>query len=166
VVLERCALGAEIGAGEMLVSRANPTLSSLSSEWVEKAEGVKGFRHVSWDDHQHVSIETLDALIARYGMPQFCKIDVEGYECDVLRGLAHPIPALSFEFLAAQRELTANCLEHVACLGDYAFNMSYGEDSVLVLPEWRSASEILSHLEKMPAHVSSGDIYARVAQSA
>lgn len=165
VVLESCALGAEAGAGEMLISRRNPTLSSLSSEWVEKAGSVKGFHQVSWDDHQQVSIETLDALIERHGVPRFCKIDVEGYEQDVLRGLTHPIPALSFEFLTAQRELVANCLEQIVRLGEYSFNMSYGEKSALILPEWCSESEILMHIEKLPDAISSGDIYARVNRS-
>jgi len=161
--LERCALGAEAGAGEMLISRQNPTLSSLSSEWVESTGDVKGFRHVSWDNRQQVSIETLDALIILHGVPSFCKIDVEGYEQDVLRGLTQSIPALSFEFLAAQRELAANCVDQIARLGNYTFNISYGETSALMLPTWCSAQEILDRLEKLPMHVSSGDIYARVS---
>lgn len=161
VILESSALGAEAGAGELLISRRNPTLSSLSSDWVEKAGSVAGFGHVLWDDHQQVSIETLDALIARHGIPHFCKIDVEGYEQEVLRGLTHPISVLSFEYLAAQRELAARCTEHIARLGAYSFNISYGERSVLMLPDWCSGSDLLMHLEHLPRNISSGDIYAR-----
>lgn len=163
VDLESCALGAEAGAAEMLISRGNPTLSSLSTDWVENAGDVKGFSHVSWDDHQQVSLETLDALIARHGTPQFCKIDVEGYERDVLRGLTRPIPTLSFEFLTAQHHLAASCMEEIARLGSYTFNITYGERSVLMLDEWCSVPDMVAHLGRLPSHVSSGDIYAQAA---
>ncbi len=162
VTIESCALGAQTGDGKMLVSRGNPTLSSLSSDWVDAAADADGFRHVDWDDEQSVSIETLDALIARHGMPQFCKIDVEGFEYEVLRGLSRPIPALSFEFLTAQRGVAVKCIEHLAGLGPYVFNISYGEKSALVKSDWCAASDIVRHLENLPDGVSSGDVYARV----
>jgi len=44
-----------------------------------------------------IQMTTLDALIGKYGVPFFIKIDVEGYEHRVLRGLARPTPLLSFE---------------------------------------------------------------------
>ena len=46
-----------------------------------------------------VAVTTLDALIARFGVPAFIKIDVEGAEPDVLAGLSHAVPVLSFEYL-------------------------------------------------------------------
>ena len=51
-----------------------------------------------WADHAVVPVTTLDALIDRYGLPAFCKIDVEGFEEAVVRGLSRPIPSVSFEF--------------------------------------------------------------------
>ena len=162
VVLESYALGAEAGSGEMLISRRNPTLSSLSPEWVGKTGDTPGFRHVSWDDRQPVKIDTLDAMIVRHGLPRFCKIAVERFEQDVLRGLTQPIPILSFEFLAAQHGLAKSCLEQIARTGNYRFNISYGEGLVLMLPEWCSAPDIVRHLEKLPGKISSGDIYARL----
>jgi len=35
-----------------------------------------------------------------YGLPHFCKIDVEGFEEQALAGLSRPLPVLSFEFIS------------------------------------------------------------------
>jgi FkbM family methyltransferase len=42
-------------------------------------------------------ITTLDQLIAEYGIPSYIKIDVEGYELEVIKGLRSGIALLSFE---------------------------------------------------------------------
>lgn len=42
---------------------------------------------------------TLDNLIKEYGIPEYIKIDVEGYESKVLLGLSHKINYVSFEFV-------------------------------------------------------------------
>ena len=45
-------------------------------------------------------------MISRFGAPDFCKINVEGLELEVLRGLSRPVPALSFEYHAIEAELS------------------------------------------------------------
>jgi hypothetical protein len=45
-----------------------------------------------------VSTVTLADAIARYGAPQFIKVDVEGHEFEVLGGLKTPVRYLSFEY--------------------------------------------------------------------
>ena len=162
VSLEFCALGAQDGSGEILVSSRNPTLSSLSSDWVNEIADVNGFRHVLWDGCITVEISTLDSLIARYGLPAFCKIDVEGYEINVLKGLTHPVPVLSFEFLSSQRSRAIQCLERISDLGDYDFNISYGEYLAFIRPDWCTQQDIIHHIEQLPDRVSSGDVYARL----
>ena len=161
VRLEPCALGAQAGMSELRISRRNPTVSSLSGDWVRAVSGTDGFRHVHWDRQQSVAVETLDALIARHGTPRFCKIDVEGMEPDVLRGLTQTIPFLSFEFTAARRDLALACMTEIARIGSYTFNIAYGETLVLALPQWLTAKDLARHLDRLPETVASGDIYAR-----
>ena len=69
-----------------------------------------------------VQVVTLQTLIERYGEPAFVKVDVEGFEAEVLAGLATPVRALSFEYLPATREIALDCLERLALLGRYRYN--------------------------------------------
>jgi len=165
VALESCALGAGPGTAELLVSSRHPTVSSLSASWVEQASASDEFRTVTWDRQVPVRIDTLDGLIARHGLPAFCKIDVEGFERDVLRGLSQPIPALSFEFLTARHDLTLACLAEAARIAPYRCNIAYGESLRLALPDWRDIGDFQALLRAVPAGIASGDIYLQLPRT-
>lgn len=63
----------------------------------------------------HVPVVTLDSAIECFGLPAYCKIDVEGWELEVLKGLTQSIPLVSFEFHLNDREIrkTISCLERL-----------------------------------------------------
>ena len=90
------ALGAAPGEAELAIDPANPTVASLSPEWRAQVKQLASFDNVRWREHRRVAVTTLNALIAAHGVPDFCKIDVEGHEAAVLAGLSQPVPALSF----------------------------------------------------------------------
>jgi Methyltransferase FkbM domain len=77
----------------------------------------RGFARVRWDRSIDVAVATLDDLIAAHGEPAFCKIDVEGFEVDVLAGLTRPVRALSFEYLPPAHDAALAALDLVARLG-------------------------------------------------
>lgn len=68
------------------------TMSSKQARAVDRdAAGMRS------DAVVEVSITTLDDLIAEYGIPAYIKIDVEGFELEVLKGLSTRVPMLSIE---------------------------------------------------------------------
>jgi hypothetical protein len=101
-------------------------------------------------------------MIEKYGMPDFCKIDVEGYEWNVLMGLNSRIPCLSFEFAHEFLELkTKACLDRLVQLGFESFNVVFGEGHDFVFQEWIEAETLFSFLQNLQDKLSWGDIYAR-----
>lgn len=162
ISIRREVAGPRPGSAQLQVSRRHPTVSSASRPWVQALSNRnRSFRHVRWDEEITVPMVTLDQLIEEYGTPGFCKIDVEGLEAEVLRGLTQPIAALSFEFVAGALDVTRDCIEQLGALGHYEYNLIPGERREYRFDEWQPGAAILAWLEEHGERLGSGDLYAR-----
>ena len=151
------AVGSKPGEGSMMISLNNPAISTLSDHWVST---IKDFEpSASWNDRIIVDVTTLDELIRNYGTPAFCKIDVEGYEEEVLKGLSKPLPSLSFEFFPTTPLRTINCIDCLEELGRYKYNWSFTESFRLVSKAWINDEEMIKAIMNYKGR-KSGDIYA------
>jgi FkbM family methyltransferase len=160
VTLVNAAGGDKPGEVTFRINSANPTVSTVSEDFVRAAEGAGGWEGQVWDTTITVPSTTLDELIARHGKPAFIKIDVEGFEDHVLSGLSQPVPALSFEFTTIGREVAFKCLDRLARLGPYRFDIALGETQVLTFGEPVSAEVMARHIADLPHEANSGDVYA------
>lgn len=160
VVVEPVAVGPTPGTLDLHVNAANPTVSTASSAFIAAAAGAPGWEGQAWTETITVPVVTLDDLIARHGRPAFVKIDVEGFEADVLSGLSAPVPALSFEFTTIQRDVAHRALARLAALGYDRFDASLGESQRLVHGDWIDAAAIARWLDGLPVEANSGDVYA------
>ena len=152
------ALSSNEGEGEIRVSDES-TVSSMASDWIDSVKSSGRFGDIDWGQTQRVRLTTLDSLIRKHGLPAFCKIDVEGYEPVVLKGLSQRIPAISFEFTPEFFTAAMECVQHLSAIGYDRFNFSDGESMQLVLQSWLSAEAILRHLRAVPPNAF-GDVYA------
>ena len=86
VIIEASGVAAESGRGKLHLSSRTPTVSTFADSWMNDVQDDRRFQRIQWDTVVSVPLVTLDELISRYGEPQFCKIDVEGFEHEVLTG--------------------------------------------------------------------------------
>jgi len=166
VIVVEQALGASVGRQDLLISTRTPTVTTLSPAWAAQVGRTAAFAAVRWDAATSVEVTTLDALIERYGEPAFCKIDAEGYELEILKGLSRPLRALALEYIPAAIEIALGCVERLAQMGHYRFNWTVGESLRLRSSEWLDARSLIAHLQSLPPTARSGDIYARLVDVA
>lgn len=142
----------------------NPSLSTIDQTWIEEKRSEPMWGKYNWDFEFTVQASTLDALIERHGIPDFCKIDVEGAELRVLSGLSTALKCLSFEYLTIDKERTLQCIDRLEEIGVYEYNWTYSEFSKLKSENWLSAVDMKAAASAMNDGTYSGDIYARLVR--
>jgi len=162
LIVEPAAVGDHAGTATLWLG-ADDLHSSISDEWIERVRDDPMLPD-RWNETFEVPVRTVDDLIARHGMPAFLKIDVEGFEANVLAGLSRPVAALSFEYQCPALDMTQRCFDRLGDLGAYEFQIAGGEQLAFREPRWTDADEAMQHLEALRAEqpVTHGDVYARV----
>jgi len=163
VILVESAVGTSPGRALLRIDPLNPTVATLSESWARRVSAAPDFASVRWREQVSVGVTTLDALIAQHGVPAFTKIDVEGFEADVLQGLSRPLRALSVEYVTAALDGTIKALNRLQTLGPYTFNRSPGESLRLLHDRWRRTDEMRTELLALSVAAGSGDLYARLS---
>jgi FkbM family methyltransferase len=160
--LVQAGVSAQEGEDEMLISSQWHEVSSFSREWINAVRQSGRQQHVRWKRKQRVPMTTLDALIARHGRPAFIKIDVEGFEGNVLRGLSSPVDALSFEYSPETPDAAFACIDRIEAIGQATFNVAVAEHMQLDVRDWMGADDMKRHLAGLiHALGKPGDVYAR-----
>jgi FkbM family methyltransferase len=141
------------------------TLATIDPEWLDKMRNGGRFAEHEWDQIETIRLTTLEDAINKYGLPAIAKIDVEGHELNVIKGLSSPVPLLSLEFASESLANIVSCIEHLGTLGSYEYRVSLGETMQFSEDRWRSPAEIRNDLDKYLERdpLVWGDIYARRA---
>jgi FkbM family methyltransferase len=149
------AVGAAPGSADLFLTTSTG-MASLKPDWQQSQDRGK----------LTVPVTTLDLEIAKYGVPGFCKIDVEGFEAEVLKGLSKPIRALSIEYHCDESDLAKirECSRLLASLGNYEFNLVGTEEPEWLLQNWLGSDDFLTAFPGCAAPHVYGDIFARLAR--
>jgi FkbM family methyltransferase len=162
VEIVEAAVGHAPGSAPLSISERTPTVTTAAADWREARRQDADFAGVRWNRRIAVEMTTVDRLIARFGVPAFMKIDVEGGEPAVLAGLTQVVPALSFEYLPRALDQVQACAARLTALGRYRFNWSAGESYRLAESSWVDVAQLLERLSRPDAQRRAGDVYARL----
>ena len=150
VVIVGKALSDQNGAETMWIDEPGSAKNTLNPKWVEtlRTDSSRFGKSLEFGHKREVETITLEELIRSQGLPFYVKIDVEGYEAVVLRGLRSPVRYLSFEVnLPEFRPEALECielLENVAAHRD--FNYAPDCRRGLALERWLSKKEFVDAL--------------------
>ena len=111
-----------------------------------------------------VHISTLDYKIKKYGQPNYIKIDVEGWELEVLKGLSFPVPIISFEYHIrdTEIELAKAVMEQIQKLGNYDFNIRLPWEPKFAMDKNLPSESFRNFFPdnlSIPSHCGYGDVF-------
>lgn len=162
VTILHAACGQEPGEATITTYGHGGTISTFVPDYYWGSGGP--WANTPHDGHETVQMTTLDALIEEYGVPAFIKIDVEGYEYEVLMGLSQFVP-LSFEFHPYFAPRAKLCLQRVREIEPWVkFNHTLGEALTYASPRWLNQEEMYLAVDALLAQHGKnyfGNIYAR-----
>ena len=129
ITLFNYALGSSVSESKIYVVENNEAYNSLNKKHIETTTSNRGIATLETVKRQIVKVETLENFIQKFKIPKYIKIDVEGFELEVLRGLRTPVPLISFEAnlpeFRSESILSIEYLDEISS-GRYRFNFATG----------------------------------------
>ena len=154
-----------IGLGEVISKMdffigSNHLVSSFSNEYIDHKTRLHP--NLTYQKKVSVEVRTLDSLIAEYGIPSFIKIDVEGFEKQVIKGLTKKANLISFELNTPRFNTDAiESLAHLRRLGYSKCNYSFYENNKLEHDSWIGVEQLMDEIRNKKEFQSAAylDIY-------
>jgi FkbM family methyltransferase len=146
VIVDPRGISNEVGKKIFNISQSD-SVSTFSEDWINNS---RFSLHTKWNYPTEVDTTTLDNIIDEYGVPDYVKIDVEGYEYEVLTSLTKFLPntLFAFEWSEEMKNKIYQSIDHVYNLGYKSFGYTE-EDKVLFDKEinWIGYEKLLDEIK-------------------
>lgn len=153
------------GISQFYILDPGSAYNTLSEKWKNTLDANNSINITSdqkKSDCINITTTTLNTLINRFGRPDYIKIDVEGYEIQVLRGLNNKIKLISFE--ANLPEFTQETIEIILHLQEIdnqvKFNYVLSDTGDYVLAEWMDYINFINLIQN--TEIRYMEIYAKM----
>jgi FkbM family methyltransferase len=161
VIVEPCA-AADVPGRMTLQVCENHLLSALAPTLDDAADRSPVHRAANWIGAIEVDVKTLDQIAKTHGVPSFVKIDAEGFDDRVLRGMSFQPDAVTFEYYRHLPDVARRCLEAPVLASGYRFNYAQGAEMKLASSAWLEIGEFKERLDALARGGEEyGDVIAR-----
>lgn len=143
------------GFGEMFISNVSE-VSTLSKQFIE---AYKDYPGINWNFIEKVKLTTLSNLLKSQGIPKYLKIDVEGYELNVLKTLPIPIQYISFEYNKPLKGNAIECIKFLSKYPQYTYNFMIYEEMRFFLENWVNSNEIINFIHRLSPNILTGEVF-------
>jgi FkbM family methyltransferase len=116
------------------------TISTANNEWIKNGR----FKNYRLEKTIKINSLSLDKLINVYGEPTYIKIDVEGYENVVIRGMKKYLGFLSFEWAEELKPQIIDSISHLKNIGYTQYHISYNDNYTFIPKDFVSYDDIIS----------------------
>ena len=150
IIILNCALGSRVSESQMYLVEKNEAYNSLNKKHIETTTSSRGIATLNSVKIQKVKVEVIENFIQKYGIPKYIKIDVEGYELEVLKGLLTPVPMLSFE--ANLPEFLEEAIQSILLLDNLSpegYRFNFVNDLNFLEEEFMNKNEAINYLRNM-----------------
>ncbi|MFD0989551.1 FkbM family methyltransferase [Mariniflexile jejuense] len=159
-------VGEKIETKLLYISTNANILSSFSKDWINSTKESGRFKNIIWNETREIEMVTLDYLISKFGSPSFIKIDVEGFELEVLKGLTQSVKSLSLEYTVPERkDALLDCLCYLNTLynSNIMFNYCKTEFTEFSLSHWVNYNDMIEEVNSTAfLNTKFGDVYVKL----
>ncbi|NML19602.1 FkbM family methyltransferase [Pseudoflavitalea sp. G-6-1-2] len=127
ITIIKKAVDASNGESVLYITEEGSGLNTMSNKWKDALSNTEESRWehaIEYNKKVTVNTITMGDLIRAFGTPDFIKVDVEGFEKNVISGIDTPVPLISFECnLPEFYSESLWCVDHLHSLDNsYLFN--------------------------------------------
>lgn len=161
--IENVAVGQKSGSNMFYILDDGIEVNTMNPKWksiIENNSNNRFHEKRLFKKSFEVKTITLVELIEKYRLPDYIKIDVEGYEWSVIQGLTTIVPLISFECnLPEFLSETISCIEYLNEISsEYLFDIAI--DNKFVFNNWVDKNEVQEKLISLT--IGSAEIYAKI----
>ncbi len=121
-------------------------LSTCDTQWVNNSRFTNTHSFTKTTGNESI---TIDELVEKYGVPEYIKIDVEGYELNVLKSMSKKYCPIGFEWAEEKKEELLQSLEYLKELGFEKFHIQKEDHYTFTPKTWLNYNEIYETLNNL-----------------
>lgn len=161
VEIFNCALGKEIAILDYYEVVGNEAYNSLSKKHIQTTVTERNIADEGSVKTKKVQVEKIENFIKQYGVPVYIKIDVEGYEYEVIQGLETPVPLISFELnLPEFSQESIKIIEYLSKISSGRYHYNFTTESSFLLQDFINSKEAVEYITSTQLRYL--EVYARL----